>query len=138
MGGHDHFSRNGMLDDKNECNLFYGKWGTEYSLEIFSSKTPIPAEWKLKNQFWRHIFSHISGSIDWTNCFQKNRTHPCVDSHQTCEFHENPFKTVICIVTVIIIISWKSRSAIFNVNWRTSARFSCSKVYSIERKFYGE
>ncbi len=26
----------------------------------------------------------------------------------------------------------------FNKNWRTSARFCCSKVYSFERKFYGE
>ncbi len=29
-------------------------------------------------------------------------------------------------------------SQFFNINWRTSVRFSCSKVYSFERKFYGE
>ncbi len=46
-----------MSDDKNEYNLFYGKWGTEYSFEIFASKTPIQAECKLKNQFLRAHFS---------------------------------------------------------------------------------
>ncbi len=38
------FFRNGALDDKNEYNLFYGKRGTEYRFEVFSSKKPIPAE----------------------------------------------------------------------------------------------
>ncbi len=32
-----------------------------------------------------------------------------MDSHQPCEFYENQLKTATCIVTVIIIISWKSR-----------------------------
>ncbi len=44
---------------------------------------------------------------------KKSRVHPCVDSHQPREFHENQFKTASRIVTVIIIISWKSRSVIF-------------------------
>ncbi len=60
---HDHFSGNAVSDDKNEYNFFYEKWCTEYGFEIFSSKTPILAEWKRKNQFWGHIFCNISGSI---------------------------------------------------------------------------
>ncbi len=59
-----------------------------------------------------HIFPNISGSIGLI-VLNKNMVHPCVDSYQPCNFHENRFKTVTCIVTVIIIISWKSRSAIF-------------------------
>ncbi len=62
-GTNDHFLRNGASDDKNEYNLFYEKWGTEYGFAIFTSKNPIPAEWKPKNHFWRHIFPHISCSI---------------------------------------------------------------------------
>ncbi len=36
-----------------------------------------------------------------------------MNSHQPREFHENRFKTATCIVTVIIIISWKSKRVIF-------------------------
>ncbi len=42
--GYDHFSWNGTLDDKNEYNLFYGKWGTKEGFEIFSSKNAILAD----------------------------------------------------------------------------------------------
>ncbi len=61
--GHDHFSGNEVSDDKNEYNLLYGKWATKYGFEIFSSKTPIPAEWKPRNQFWGHISPHVTGSV---------------------------------------------------------------------------
>ncbi len=44
---------------------------------------------------------------------KNNRFRPCVDPHQLYEFHENRFKSVICIVTVVIIISQKPRSVIF-------------------------
>ncbi len=84
-----------------------------------------------------HIFSHGGGSIGLI-VFKNNRFHPCVDPHQPGEFHENWFKTATCIITVIIIISWKPRSVVLNVNWRTSTTFCCLKVYSFERKFYGE
>ncbi len=40
-------------------DLFYGKLGSEYVFEIFSSENAIPAEWKLENQFWG-TFSPIS------------------------------------------------------------------------------
>ncbi len=60
---HDQFLGNGVSDNKNEYNIFYGKWGTKYDFEIFSSKTPIPAERTPKNQFWGRIFRHISGYI---------------------------------------------------------------------------
>ncbi len=66
---------------------------------------------KAQNQFWWDIFPHISGSIG-SIVSKNNRVHPCVDPHQPCELHENQFKTVTCIVTVIIIKSWKSRSVI--------------------------
>ncbi len=58
--GCDHFSGNAVSDDKNEFSLFYGKWGTEYDFEIFSSKTP-HTSWRKakKKQFWG-IFSLIS------------------------------------------------------------------------------
>ncbi len=36
-----------------------------------------------------------------------------MDPHQPCGFHKNGFKSVICIVIVIIIISWKSSGVIF-------------------------
>ncbi len=35
--GHDHFSENGVSDNKNGCDLFYAKWGTEYGFKKFSS-----------------------------------------------------------------------------------------------------
>ncbi len=109
----DNFSGNGVLDDKNEHNLFPGKWDTEYGFEIFSSKNTTPAEWKPKIQFWGHIFPHINGSTGPIVSI-KNRVHPCVDSNQPCEFCENWFKIVTCNVKVIIIIiSWKSSSVIF-------------------------
>ncbi len=111
--GHDHFSRNGVSDDKNEYNLFYKKWNTEYDFEIFSSKILIPAEWKLKKQFREHIFPNISGPIG-PIVSKKNKVYSCVDPDQPCdEFHENRFKTAACIAIVIIIISWKSMSVIF-------------------------
>ncbi len=44
FGVHDHFSENGVSDDKSEYNLSYGKWGGEYCFEIFSSKKLILAE----------------------------------------------------------------------------------------------
>ncbi len=114
FGRHDHFSGNWVLDNKNECNLCYGKWSTEYSFEIFTSKNSILAEWKPKNQFWGQIFPHISGFIrPIVSKQKKNRVYPCADSHQLCEFHENLYKTTTYIVTVIIIINWKSRSVIF-------------------------
>ncbi len=81
-----------------------GKLCTEYGFEIFSLKIPILVEWKPGNLFWGHIFTHISGSIE-PIVSQKNKIHPCVDSHQPCKFHENRFKTATCIVTIIIIIS---------------------------------
>ncbi len=98
---------------------------TDYGFEIFSSKPR--TSWVKKNQFWGHTFPHISGS-NGPIVFKKNRVHPCVDPHQPYEFRENSLKTVTCIVTVIIIVSWKSRSVTFNVNWRTSMWFCCSKV----------
>ncbi len=59
-----------------------------------------------------HIFPHISDSIG--SIISKNyRNHPCVNLHQPCEFHENRCQTATCIVTVIIIINWKSKSVIF-------------------------
>ncbi len=78
----------------------------------FFLKTPIPAEWKSKNQFWGHIPPISIILLDWFFS-KKKEVHPCVNPHQSCEIQENRFKMVICIVTVIIIISWKSRSAIF-------------------------
>ncbi len=61
--GHDHFSGNGELNDKNEYNRFYGKWGTEYSFEVFSQKSPYQLNKSQKTGFWGHIFFCISGPI---------------------------------------------------------------------------
>ncbi len=71
-----------------------GNGGIEYGFEIL----------KLKIQFWGHIFTHVSGS-NGPIVSKKNRIHPCVDSHQPCEFYENWFKTATHIVIVIIITS---------------------------------
>ncbi len=60
---YDHFSGSRVSDDKNEYNLLFRKFVTKYGFEIFSSKTSIRTEWKPENQFWGHIFHHISGSI---------------------------------------------------------------------------
>ncbi len=38
----------------------------------------------------------------------------------------------------MVMPSHKCFSQFFNINWRTSTRCSFSKVYSFERKFYGE
>ncbi len=101
-----------VSENENEYNLFYGKWRIEYGFEILTSKTLISAEWKLKNLFWGHIFPFSSGSIG-PIVLEKKKVYTCVHLHQLCEFHKNRFETATCIVTVIIIISWKSRSVIF-------------------------
>ncbi len=110
FGGDDQFLWNGALDDKNKYNLFYGKLGTEYGFEVFSSKKPILAKWKPKNQFWGHIFSYISGSI-WL-MFSKTLglTHVW-----TLTNHMNFMKigSKLRLVTVIIIISWEPRTIFF-------------------------
>ncbi len=129
---------NRVSDDKNECNLFHGKWGTEYSFEIFSLKTPYTGWMKIKKPVLGHIFLVSVVLLDRLYQKKKKNVHLCVESQHLCEFHKNWFKTATCIVTIIIIINWKSRSVFFNVSWRTSTRFCCSKVYSVERKFYGE
>ncbi len=51
---------------------------------------------KAKKPVLGHIFSHISGSIG-PIVSKKIRVHPFADSHQSCEFHENRFKTATCI-----------------------------------------
>ncbi len=91
----------GMTCVSTKMNINFSK-GNEVpnrALKFFP-QNPIPAEWKPKNQFWGYIFPYISDSLD--RLFpKKSRVHPCVNSHQTCEFHENRFKTATCIVTVI-------------------------------------
>ncbi len=81
-------------------------------LKHFPRKTVYWLNESQKTSFGGHIFSHVSGSTGLI-VSKTNRVHPCVDSHQPCEFHENRFKTATCIVTVIIIISRKPRSVIF-------------------------
>ncbi len=61
--GHDLLWGTGTSDDKNEYNLFWGKWGTGYSFKVFSPENPIPSDWNPKNWFWGHIFLHISEDI---------------------------------------------------------------------------
>ncbi len=46
-------------DDKNEYDIFFGKWGTKYSVQVFFSKTPIPSDLNPKTRFWG-TFSPIS------------------------------------------------------------------------------
>ncbi len=110
FGGPDHFSENEVSKDKNEYNLFYGKWSTEFGFQIFSSGYPILAEWKQKNQFWGQIFPRISGTVGPIVSKKIGFSHVWTRSYQSCEFNENWFKTATCIVTVIIIISWKYRN----------------------------
>ncbi len=59
--------------------------GTEYGFEVFSSKRPIPAEWKPKNFFGGHIFLHISDSIG-PIVSKNNRFDPCADLHNDVNF----------------------------------------------------
>ncbi len=53
------FSRNAVSNDKNEYNLFYGKWGTEYSFEIL----PHTGRTKAKKTKFGDTFSPISGVV---------------------------------------------------------------------------
>ncbi len=55
----DNFSENGLSDDKNESNLFYGKLSTKYGFKIFSSKNPYWLN-KRQNPSFRGTFSPIS------------------------------------------------------------------------------
>ncbi len=99
------FLRERRADDKNECNLFFffffWKIGyppnTQTKFLSFFSKTPISSDLNPKNLFWGHIFPHICGSIG-PIVSKNNRVHPWVNPHQRCEFHENQFNTVTCIV----------------------------------------
>ncbi len=110
--GHDHFLGNEVSDDKNEYNLLYGKWGTKYSFEIFSSKPPYRLNESQKTSFGSTLFSISVVSIG-PIVSQKIGLNHYVDWHQPWEFPENQFKTATYIVTVIIIINWKSKSVIF-------------------------
>ncbi len=103
------------------------------ALKLFSSKTPHTGWIKAKKPVLGAHFPQYQ-CFYWTDGFQKNRFHSSVSSHQPCEFHENRFKTTTCILTVIIIISWKSRSAFLNVNWRTSTRVLLLESILIWRK----
>ncbi len=68
---------------------FLWKFGcTDYGFEIFFSKNPIPAEWKLKNQFWGHTFP--VSVFYFTNCFQKEEG------------------STMCGLAPTVWISWKS------------------------------
>ncbi len=76
-------------------------WEKWYQIQLwnFFLKKPHAAEWKPKNQFWG-TFSPIS-MILLDRLFpkkKKKKINPCLDLHQPCEFRENRFKTVICIV----------------------------------------
>ncbi len=82
-----------------------GDWVSNQALKFFSQKPPYWLN-ERKNQFWGHIFLHISRSIGTIVFKKKNGVH-------SREFHDNRFKIATCIVTVIIIISWKSRNVIF-------------------------
>ncbi len=65
---------------------------------------------------------------------KRKKVYLCVDSHQPCEFHENWFKTATCIMTVIIIISWKFRCVIFFKCTSKNIRLCCSKVLILIQK----
>ncbi len=74
----------GALDDKNKYNLFHGKWGTEYSSEIFSSKLPIWPNESQKTCFG-DTFSLIGGVL-FDRLFPKKIrfTHVCIrTNHDT-------------------------------------------------------
>ncbi len=125
----------GMVCRTTKMNIIFsmGNGVLNTTLKFFPRKTPYRLNENQKTSF--------GGTFSPTSVLKKkkkSRVHLCVDLHQPCEFHENRFKTATCIVSVIIIISWKSRSVIFNANWRTSMKFCCSKIYSFEIKFYGE
>ncbi len=78
------------------------------ALKFFPQKTPYWLNESQKTSFGG-TFSLISvvllDRLFSKKINKKNRVHPCVDSHQLCEFHENLFKIATCIVTVIIIIN---------------------------------
>ncbi len=85
--GDDHFAGNRVSNDKNEYDLFYGKWGTEYGFEVFSSKWSTVAEWK--PNFWG---GGTFSSYQWfysAIVSKNNRFHPWVNPHQPSEFYEN-------------------------------------------------
>ncbi len=105
FGRHDHFLKNGVSDDKNEYRFFYGKWIPNTALNFFLHKTPYWLNESQKTNFGGTFSPYQRFQwFYWTNCFQKtNWIHPCVDSHQPCEFHKNRFKTTTCVVIVIII-----------------------------------
>ncbi len=88
-------------------NFFCGKWGREYGFKVFSWKTPIPAEWKLKTHFWGYIFPYICNFI-LPIISKNNRVNPWVNLHQPCEFHENWFKTAAGIIPDFKILFWIS------------------------------
>ncbi len=70
LWGHDYFSGNRMShDDKNEYNLFHGKWGTQYGFEIFSSK-PLYGLNKSQKISFGATFPPIS-MVLLDHCFQK-------------------------------------------------------------------
>ncbi len=86
---------------------------------------------KAKKPFLGLIFPHISGSITLI----VNGVHPCVDSHQPREFHENWFNTATCIVTVIIIIvSWKYRSVTFEFKLKNMYKVFLRESKPIRKK----
>ncbi len=79
---HDHFWGNVELDGKNKCDLFGGKWGTEYRFKIFSTKNPIPPDLNPKNWFKGHISPPPIFVVLLGRFFSKiNRVHPWVDPH---------------------------------------------------------
>ncbi len=57
-----------------------------------------------------------------------------VDSHQPCEFCENWLKTATCIMAVIIIISWKPKSVIFECKLKNIYKVLLVKSILIRKK----
>ncbi len=74
------------------------------------------------------------GFLFWKNCYTKNIQNiislKIVYTDFCCQTPPSPQNGNV--IPQVVFFNF------FNINWRTSARFSCSKVYSFERKFYGE
>ncbi len=92
-----HFSGNGLSNDKNEYNLFYGKWGNKYGFEIFSSKTH--CQLKAKKPVLGAYFPPYQ-LFYWTDCFQKKYGWPMRELAPT------------------MWISWKSAWKLRPVSWQ--------------------
>ncbi len=63
------FEGNTESDDKNEYNLFCGKWSTNYCFKVFSFKKSVAVEWKPKKPF--KAYFPLYQWFYWGNCFQK-------------------------------------------------------------------